>query len=181
MAKPKIATVFLGGCFGCHMTILDLDERLEKLAEIVELDKSPLTDKKAFDDRCRIGIIEGGCANEEHVRVLYDLRAHCDCLIAMGECAIQGDIPSMRNTVPLRECFEEAYLKGPSVYNPEKLLPVDPDLPLLLDRVYPCQEVVDIDYFIPGCSPRRDAVWNVVTAVLLGRPVDIEYGLLKYD
>lgn len=181
MAKPKVATVFLGGCFGCHMTVLDLDERLAQLADIVEFNKSPLTDIKEFDERCRIGIIEGGCTNEDNVHVLQGLREHCDILISMGECAIQGDVPSMRNTIPLEECFDEAYLNGPTVYNPNCLRPNDPELPLLLDRVYPCHEVVKIDYFIPGCSPRADALWDTVTAILKNEPVKLEYQVLKYD
>ncbi len=181
MAKPKLATIFIGGCFGCHMTVLDLDERLVELAEVVDLNKSPLTDLKEFNERCRIGIIEGGCTNEDNVHVLQQLRDHCDILISMGECAIMGDVPSMRNTVPLKECFDEAYRNGPTVYNPDAVLPNDPELPLLLDKVYPCHEVVKIDYFIPGCSPRADALWETVTAILRNEPVKLEYKLLKYD
>ena len=181
MEKPKIATVFLGGCFGCHMTILDFDEKLESLVQIVDLNKSPLTDIKEFSHRCKIGLIEGGCTNEDNVHVLRQLREHCDKLVSVGECAIQGDVPSMRNPIGLRECFEEAYINGISTHNPDKILPNDPELPLLLDRVVPCHEVVKIDYFVPGCSPRADALWDTVVAVLNNRPVKTEYDLLKYD
>ncbi|NLG16196.1 MAG: NADP oxidoreductase [Fibrobacter sp.] len=181
MSKPKIATVFLGGCFGCHMTILDLDEKLETLTEVIEFNKSPLTDIKEFGERCKIGIIEGGCTNEDNVRVLQELRANCDYLISMGECAIQGDIPSLRNTVSLRECMEEAFLNGITVYNPQKRIPDDPELPLLLEKVVPCHQVVDIDYFIPGCSPNSEAVWKTINAILRDEPVELEYRLLKYD
>src|SRR4030042_4907733 len=127
MAKPKIATASLAGCFGCHMSILDIDERILKLIELVDFDKSPIDDIKEFTGRCAVGIIEGGCANEENVRVLRDFRRHCDVLISLGDCATMGGLPAMRNTVSLRECLEEAYLKGPTVYNPKKKIPSDPE------------------------------------------------------
>jgi NAD-reducing hydrogenase small subunit len=92
-----------------------------------------------------------------------------------------GGLPAMRNTVPLQECLEEAYLDGPTVYNPEKKIPADPEIPLLLNRVYPCHEVVKIDYFIPGCPPSADALWEALTALLNDKPVKLPYSLLKYD
>ena len=94
MDKPKVATASLAGCFGCHMSLLDIDDRILKLIQLVDFDKSPVDDIKKFSDRCLVGLIEGGCANEENVRTLREFRAHCDILIAVGECAIMGDIPS---------------------------------------------------------------------------------------
>lgn len=179
--KPGVATVFLAGCFGCHMSLLDIDERFADLAEIVDFGKSPLTDIKEFEGRYTLGCIEGGCANEENVETLLRLRAHCDVLAAIGECAMQGDIPSLRNNIPLDECFDEAYRSGVTVYNPRNVLPDDPELPLLLDRVYPVQEVVAIDCFLPGCPPRASLIWEVLTAILSGREPVISYPLLKYD
>jgi len=179
--KPKIATASLAGCFGCHMSLLDIDERILKLAELVRFDKSPVDDIKEFTGRCAIGLIEGGCCNEENVRVLRDFRKHCDILVAVGDCAIMGGIPAMRNTIPLKECLEEAYLKGPTVHNPEGRIPNDPELPLLLDKVYPCSEVVKIDYFLPGCPPPADALWEALVALLNGKPVELPYPLIKYD
>lgn len=181
MEKPRVSTVFLAGCFGCHMSLLDIDERLETLLELVDLGPSPLTDEKAPSGRYRVGFIEGGCANEEDVRRLRELRSHCDVLIACGECAIQGDIPSLRNNIPLRECLEEAYLKTPSTYNPSGVLPRAPELPWLLDRVHPCSDVVTIDYMLPGCPPSADAIWQTLNAALAGEPVQYPYSLLKYD
>jgi NAD-reducing hydrogenase small subunit len=181
MSKPRIASVFLAGCFGCHMSLLDIDERIEKLAELVEFGKSPLTDLKDFSGRYRIGYIEGGCANEENVHVVRQLRKHCDLLVAAGECAVQGDIPSLRNMIPLRECLEEAYINTPSTHNPSRTIPAGPDLPLLLNRVHPVQDVVKIDVSIPGCPPRADAIWLVLCSLLQGKPVRLPYSLLKYD
>ena len=132
MTKPRIATVSLAGCFGCHMSILDIDERILQLAELVEFDRSPINDYKEFTGRCAVGIVEGGCCNEENVRVLEDFRKHCDVLVSLGDCAINGGIPAMRNHMPLRECLEEAYLESPGVYNPGGIIPNDPEIPLLL-------------------------------------------------
>ena len=181
MSKPRVATTSLAGCFGCHMSILDIDERILKLAELVDFDKSPINDLKTFTARCAVGLIEGGCCNDENVHVLQEFRRQCDVLVAIGDCATMGGVPAMRNTVPLKECLEEAYLHGPSVYNPGGRIPDDPELPLLLDKVYPVQEVVKIDYFLPGCPPSADAIWEVLTALLGGKPVDLKYTLLKYD
>jgi NAD-reducing hydrogenase small subunit len=180
-AKPRIATVSLAGCFGCHMSVLDIDERILELAGLVEFDRSPINDFKEFQDRCAVGIVEGGCCNEENVELLEQFRKQCDVLISLGDCAINGGVPAMRNNIPLRECLEEAYLKCPGVYNPLNVLPNDPEIPLLLNRVYPCHEVVKIDCFIPGCPPSADAIWAHLTALLSGKPVESVYNQLKYD
>ncbi len=181
MAKPRVATASLAGCFGCHMSLLDIDERILELFELVELDRSPLNDLKHFTGRCAIGLVEGGCCNEENVRVLREFRAHCDLLVSVGECAIGGGIPAMRNGLPLRECLDEAYRKGPTVFNPSGEYPSHPDLPLLLDKVYPCHEVVQVDHFIQGCPPPADAIWATLTALLRQQPVRLPYPLVKYD
>ncbi|MBN2324555.1 MAG: NADP oxidoreductase [Spirochaetes bacterium] len=179
MAKPKVATTHMAGCFGCHMSLLDIDERLVQLIELVDFDKSPIDDIKRFTGPVDVGIIEGGCSSQENYEVLKMFRKHCKVLVAVGECALTGGIPAMRNTVPLKECMEEAYLKGPSVV--DGVIPNDPDIPLMLDKVYPVHEVVKIDYFIPGCPPPADAFWQVLTALLAGKEPVITYEALKYD
>jgi len=181
MAKPKVATASLAGCFGCHMSVLDIDDRILKLVELVEFNKSPINDIKKFTDRCAVGLIEGGCCNEENVRVLQDFRKNCDVLISVGECAIMGGVPAMRNTIPLKECLDEAYLNGPTVYNPSKKIPADKEIPLLLNRVYACHEVVKMDYHLPGCPPPADTIWEALVALLTGKPLKLSYELIKYD
>ncbi len=181
MSKPRVATASLAGCFGCHMSLLDIDERILQLIDLVDFDKSPIDDIKEFTGRCQIGLIEGGCTTDENVRVLKSFREHCDILISIGDCATMGGLPALRNTIPVQECLEEAYLNGPTVYNPEKVLPRDPEIPLMLDRVYPCHEVVKIDYFLPGCPPSADTLWEALTALLSEKPVNLPYSLLKYD
>lgn len=181
MSKPRIATASLAGCFGCHMSLLDIDERLLQLIDLADFDRSPIDDLKHISQRCAIGLIEGGCCNEENVRVLLEFRERCDVLVAVGDCATMGGIPALRNNIPLQACIDEAYHTGVTVFNPDGVTPQDPALPLLLDRVYPCHEVVKIDYFLPGCPPSADALWAAVSALLAGRPVELPYELLKYD
>ena len=181
MAKPKVATTSLCGCFGCHMSLLDIDERILDLVELVDFDRSPINDIKQIEGDVDIGLVEGGCANEENVRVLEEFREHCKILISVGDCAINGGVPALRNMVPLEECYQEAFLDGPSVYNPSGKVPDDPEIPLLLDKVYPCHEVVKVDYHLPGCPPPADTLWEALSALLENRAVDLPYVLLKYD
>lgn len=181
MAKPKVATTSLAGCFGCHMSILDIDDRILELVELVDFHKSPINDIKSFSEQCAVGLIEGGCCNEENVHVLQQFRKNCDVLISLGECAIMGGIPAMRNGIPVKECLDEAYLNGPTVHNPSGKIPSDPEIPLLLNNVYPCHEVVKMDYHLPGCPPPADTIWAALTALLTEKPVELPYELIKYD
>ncbi len=148
--KFIVATTSLAGCFGCHMSLLDIDLEFLDVLEIVEFNKSPLTDIKNFTKRCHVGLVEGGCANSENVEVLKEFRKRCDILIAFGECAIMGGIPAMRNFVPLKECLEESYIHGMTSEIGANVIPNHEDIPKLLNNVYPCSEVVKIDYYIPG-------------------------------
>ncbi len=163
------------------MSLLDIDDRLLKLVELIDFDKSPIDDIKSFSGPVDIGLIEGGCSNEENVHVLQEFRKHCKILISIGDCATMGGIPAMRNNIPLKECLDEAYINGPSVHNPGGLTPNDPDIPLLLNKVFPVHEVVKIDYHLPGCPPPADAIWEALVALLTDKPVTLPYELLKYD
>ena len=176
--KVKIATCSLAGCFGCHMSLLDLDERLFELAERVELDRSPLTDIKELGD-CDLGLIEGGVCNAENVHVLMEFRARCKILVAIGACALNGGVPAMRNQYDLKDCLEESYLRGIGLVNPQ--IPNDPEIPLLLNQVHPLHEVVKIDYFLPGCPPSADAIWTFVNQLLSGQPLALPYTQIHYD
>jgi len=181
MKKVRVATAALAGCFGCHMSLLDIDERLLELIERVEFDRSPINDLKDFTARCDVGLIEGACATEENVHVLHQFREMCDVLVSVGDCATMGGICTMRNSIPMAECLDEAYRDGTTVHNPSGALPDDPELPLLLDRVVPCHEVVEIDAYIPGCPPPADALWTVLNQILAGEPVELPSALIRYD
>lgn len=183
MSKTIVATTSLAGCFGCHMSFLDIDEKILDLIELVEFNKSPINDIKNFTKMCDIGLIEGGCCNDENVHVLKDFRAHCKTLVSVGECAIMGGLPALRNTVPLQECLEEAYLNGPSVSGNNELgiIPNDPELPVLLNKVYPCHEVVRMDYHLPGCPPTAELIWEALYALVTGNPLRLPYEIVKFD
>ena len=182
MSKPVVATTSLAGCFGCHMSLLDIDERILQLIELVEFNKSPIDDIKKFTKMCDIGLIEGGCCNSENVAVLKDFMKNCKILVSVGECAIMGGLPALRNGIPIKECIDEAYLNGPTVgLNTEKILPNDDELPMLLDRVYPCHEIVKIDYYLPGCPPRADLIWNALVALVTGDELKLPYEVVKFD
>ncbi len=179
MSKPVVATAALASCFGCHMSILDIDDRILKLIELVEFNKSPVDDIKKFTKQCDIGIIEGGCCNSENVEVLRDFRKNCKILISVGECAIMGGLPAMRNGIPVKECLEEAYLNCVTV--DDNIIPNDDELPMILDRVYTCHEIVKIDYFLPGCPPTADLIWEALVALLTGKDLELPYEVVKFD
>ena len=178
MSKIRIATTSLAGCFGCHMSFLDMDERLVALLEHVEFNRSPFTDIKHCGP-CDIGMIEGGVCNVENVHVLREFRDNCKILIAVGACAINGGVPAMRNHFNLRECLEEAYVNGVGVENPQ--IPNDVELPLLLDKVHPIHDVVRVDYYLPGCPPSADAFLNILGDLLAGKEPSLPHNLLHYD
>lgn len=179
--KFIVATTSLAGCFGCHMSLLDIDTDILDILDIVEFNKSPLTDIKKFSKQCHVGLVEGGCANSENVEVLKEFRKKCDILIGFGECAIMGGIPAMRNFVPLEECLEEAYLNGITSEVGADIVPQHEDIPKILNNVYPCNEVVKIDYYIPGCPPNAQHIWKVVKSILLGEEFSIAHDEFKYD
>lgn len=176
--KIRLATCSLAGCFGCHMSFLDIDEALIAVADIVEFDRSPITDIKHVT-HCDIGLIEGGICNAENIEVLKEFREQCKILVAVGACAITGGVPALRNHFELKECLEEVYLKGKGVVNPQ--IPSDEELPLLTEKVYPIHEVVKIDYSLPGCPPPADAFLELITAIKQNREPKLEYTLRHFD
>ena len=176
--KLRVATTSLAGCFGCHMSLLDIDERLVPLLELIELDASPLTDLKHPGD-CDLGLIEGGLCNADNVHTLRAFRARCKVLVAVGACAINGGLPAQRNHLDVRDCLQAVYLAGHGVER--GFIPNDPELPLPLAQVHPLHDVVEIDHFLPGCPPSADAIWQFVTDLIAGRTPHLGRGLLRYD
>jgi [NiFe] hydrogenase diaphorase moiety small subunit len=181
LEKKIIATVSLAGCFGCHMSLLDIDTDILDVAELVSFHKSPLTDIKTFTTRCHLGLIEGGCGNSENIETLKEFRKMCDILVVFGECAVWGGLPAMRNTIPLGECLEEAYMNSVTNEPGGSGVPYNEDLPKILNRVYGCSEIVKVDYVIPGCPPSADHIWKVIKNLLWGEEYSILYSEFKYD
>ena len=177
--KLKVATVSLAGCFGCHMSLLDIDERLFALLDRIEFDRSPLTDTKHCG-ACDVGLVEGGLCNAENVHVLREFRARCKILVAVGACAITGGLPAQRNALDIGSILRGVYGGRPGL-TAGSAVPDDPELPLPLAHVHPIHEVVRIDHFLPGCPPSADAIWTFLTALLDGREPKLGHGLLHYD
>ncbi|MFY9327132.1 MAG: NADP oxidoreductase [Georgfuchsia sp.] len=177
--KFRLATVSLAGCFGCHTSLLDIDERLLDLVELVQFDRSPLTDIKELG-HCDLGLIEGGVCNAENVHVLRDFRQHCQTLVAVGACAVNGGLPAQRNNLQVSRILEEVYVTGTGLA-PGSRIPNDPELPLPLNKVHAIHEVVKVDYFLPGCPPSADAIWKFLTDLLAGRTPALGHELLHYD
>ncbi|HBC57014.1 MAG TPA: NADP oxidoreductase [Gammaproteobacteria bacterium] len=177
-AKLKILTSSLAGCFGCHMSLLDMDERWLELADLVELVRSPLVDTRS-QSRCDIGLIEGGLCNEENIHLLLEFREQCKILVAVGACAINGGVPALRNRYSVADCLEAVYLHGLNVTQPQ--IPSDAELPLLTDKVYPLQEWVKVDYSLPGCPPPADAFFQLISALHDGREPDLNYVNRHFD
>ncbi len=176
--KVRLSTVSLAGCFGCHMSFLDIDERILELVELVDFDRTPFNDIKTLG-KCDVGLIEGGVANSENVEVLREFRRQNKTLVALGACAINGGIPAIRNKFSVRDCLEESYINGMGLERAH--IPDDPELPLLLNKVHPIHEVVKIDYFLPGCPPSADAIWTFLNELIKGRPIGLPYSQIHYD
>ena len=177
--KLKVATVSLAGCFGCHTSFLDIDERLLELIEHIEFDRSPLTDIKQVG-HCDIGLIEGGLCNSENVQVLREFRARCKTLVAVGACAINGGLPAQRNHLDLGALLNDVYRSRPGMTE-GSMVPNDPELPLPLNHVHPIHEVVHVDYSLPGCPPSADAFWSFLNDLMAGRTPHLGHGLMRYD
>ena len=176
--KLRVATTSLAGCFGCHMSFLDIDERLFELLLHVEFDRTPLTDVKRCGP-CDVGLVEGGVCNAENVHVLREFRRNCKVLVAVGACAINGGLPAQRNHLDLGACLQEVYMTEPGLA--KGCMPNDPELPLPLDKVHPLHEVVKVDYFLPGCPPPADAIWSFLSDVVAGRAPHLPRELIHYD
>ncbi|TAK93334.1 MAG: NADP oxidoreductase [Aquabacterium sp.] len=177
--KLRIATCSLAGCFGCHMSFLDVDEALADLIEHIEFDRSPLTDIKHVSEQgVDIGLIEGGLCNRENVETLHEFRQRCKVLVAVGACAMYGGVPALRNGIPVSELVAEAYL-GADLHNPQ--VPQDPELPPLLQKVLPLHEVVPIDYTLAGCPPPAEAFRELIMAMLEGRSPVLPADSRRFD
>ena len=164
--KPRLATVWLGGCSGCHMSFLDLDERLIALAGRVELCASPLTDYKDFPET-DITLVEGAVANYEHLGHIRTVRQRTKILVSLGDCAVTGNVTAMRNIFKLEDVLARAYRQTATVVI--GIPSGNGAVPRLLERVRPVHEVVKVDHFITGCPPSADVIYEFVVGLLEGR------------
>jgi len=179
VAEPKIklATVWLCGCSGCHMSLLDLDERLIDLFEVVDLTASPITDIKEVP-AVDLALVEGSVANEENLRVLLRFREQARVLVSLGDCAGFGCVPMMRNAFSAQETLDRAYALTESTAS--GAVPQHAEIPALLERVQPIHEYVKVEAHIPGCPPSADVIWYAIQELLAGRTPTFENVPISY-
>jgi NAD-reducing hydrogenase small subunit len=168
MSKPRFATAWLGGCSGCHMSFLDLDERLLDLARIVDVCYTPIADVKDFPDNVDITLVEGAVANIDHLDTLHAIRARTRILVAFGDCAITGNVTAMRNLFSVDDVLNRAYRDGGVFAG----FPQGNGLvPELLPRVLRIHDVVKVDYFLQGCPPSAGDIYDFLSGLLGGQPM----------
>jgi NAD-reducing hydrogenase small subunit len=179
--KVRFATVWLGGCSGCHMSFLDLDEFLIELAQKVELVYSPVVDVKEYPENVDVCLIEGAVCNEDNLEILHKIRARTKVLVTFGDCAVTGNVPAIRNQLGLANAenvLQRAYIEN--AQNNPGVPKADGIVPQLLERVLPVHEVVHVEYFLPGCPPPADRIKAVVSQLLSGVEPKLEGAQLKF-
>ncbi|MFO7682114.1 MAG: NADP oxidoreductase [Chloroflexota bacterium] len=167
--KAKLATVWLDGCSGCHMSFLDIDERILAIAEKADLVYSPLVDNKDFPEMADVTLIEGAVSSEEDLHKIKKVRAHTKILVSLGDCAVTANVPGMRNPFKVEDVLHRAYIENASL---NRQIPVEV-IPALLKTSIPVHQVVDVDVFVPGCPPHADTIFFVLSELLEGRIPDL--------
>ena len=168
-SKIRFATAWLGGCAGCHMSFLDLDERLIDLAGVIELVYSPIADVKEFPANVDITLVEGAVANMDNLELALQIRARSRLVVSFGDCAVTGNVPSLRNRLGVDDLLTEVYHGGPGRHPAGG--EADGVMPRLLPKVLPLHQVIAVDAFLPGCPPDAERIWAAVSALLAGEPV----------
>lgn len=179
MTKPKISSDWLGGCAGCHMSLLDIDERIAQIAELADIRSTPITDMKEPDKTgVDVGILEGGVTNTYNEEVLHRMRSRCKTLVAFGDCAVFGGVPALRNFCGVDEALKRAYIESES--NDENTaIPTDPEL-CRQTKVRALHEVVPVDVFVPGCPPDPDVIFYVLSELAQGRKPNLQGEMLHW-
>lgn len=179
MERLRLATVWLGGCSGCHMSFLDLDEWLMELAKMADIVYTPLIDVKVFPENVDVTLVEGAVANEDHFHFIQLVRARSRILISFGDCAVTGNVTALRNSIgSALSVLERGYLELATIH-PQ--IPSQHDIvPRLLERVRPVHQVVPVDYYLPGCPPPAEGIRCVLESVAQGKPPHLEGRDLKF-
>ena len=177
----RIATVWFGGCSGCHMSFLDLDEFLIDLAAKLEIVYSPVMDVKEYPENVDFCLVEGAVCNQDNLEILHKIRRRTKVVVSFGDCAVTGNVPAIRNQLGLANAenvLQRAYLEG-AQSNPA--VPREPGIvPDLLERVRPLHELVPVDFYLPGCPPPADRIKSLLTQVLNGQEPKLEGEQLKF-
>jgi NAD-reducing hydrogenase small subunit len=176
--KLRLATAWLGGCSGCHMSFLDLDERLIDLAQQADLVYSPIADVKEFPEDVDVTLVEGAVANVDHLELAQKIRARSKLVVSFGDCAVTGNVTSLRNRLAVDDLLTQVYQEGPG--RAPKGGEADRVMPALLPKVLPLHQVIKVDAYIPGCPPDAERIWTAVTALLAGQPVEFPAEMRKF-
>jgi NAD-reducing hydrogenase small subunit len=181
MDRMRLATVWLGGCSGCHMSFLDLDEFLIELATRIDLVYSPVIDVKEYPENVDLCLVEGAVCNQDNLEIIRKIRSRTKVLVSFGDCAVTGNVPAIRNQLGLHNdesVLQRAYVEGAQVMAE---LPMESGIvPKLLERVMPVHEVVYVDYFLHGCPPSVDRIKTVLDQVLNGVEPKLQEAQLKF-
>lgn len=168
-AKVKAATIWLDGCSGCHMSFLDMDERLVELLERIDLVYSPLVDYKDFPEMVDVTLVEGAVSSHEDLEKIKKVREHTKILVSLGDCAITANVPSMRNPFGVDAIMKHAYIDTAVTKN---IIPNEV-VPQLFEYSRPVHNFVKVDLFLQGCPPPADAIYFLLTELLEGRMPDL--------
>lgn len=162
--KARVATIWLDGCSGCHMSFLDMDELLIDLSELIDVVYSPLVDMKEIPSDIDVALIEGAISSDEDLEKAKKLRANSKIVISFGDCAVAGNVPSMRNHFEVKDVMSRAYEENASNN------PCFPDkvVPTLLPQTRPLHEHIKVDMYIPGCPPSAAAIHAALSSLLSG-------------
>jgi NAD-reducing hydrogenase small subunit len=170
--KIRLATAWLGGCSGCHMSFLDLDEKLIDLTAAVDLVYSPIADLKEFPENVDVTLVEGAVANVDHLELAQQIRARSKLVVSFGDCAVTGNVTSLRNRLQVDDLLTQVYQEGPGQV--PRGGEADKIIPALLPKVLPLHQVVPVDAFIPGCPPDPERIWAAVSALLQGQKIMLD-------
>ena len=168
MSKPSLATIWLDGCSGCHMSFLDMDERLFEIAERADIVYSPLIDVKEYPEHVDVCLVEGAVSSEADLAKILLVRARTTTLVSFGDCAVTANVPGMRNPIGPGPLLQRAYVENVTL-NPGIPLMV---IPALLPTAQPVHRVVPIDVFLPGCPPSADLIYAALIDLIEGRQPD---------
>lgn len=169
MKKIKLATVWLDGCSGCHMSLLDIDENIAVVAQRADLVYGPLVDSQTFPEGVDVTLVEGAVSSQEDMEKIQLIRQRSRLLVALGDCAVTGNVPAMRNSIPVKTLLERVYVQGVQA---QPRIPSE-GVPVLLRRAIPLQEVVKVDLHVPGCPPPSAAILAVIGELLDGHLPDL--------